>query len=58
MEALRMTEEEFCNLEELIKALITDMGSEHIEDSVRYNALRDEFVNVFIFGDHLSGKDI
>ena len=46
-----MTEEEFCALEEYIDARIENHGSIHIEDQVRVNQLRQDFIDRFIFGD-------
>lgn len=32
---------------ELIKAMITNENSEHVEDAVRFNSLKDDFVEKF-----------
>ena len=45
-----MSEEEFCALMEVIAAQHDAAHSTDIEDQVRYSRIRQEFIDVHIFG--------
>lgn len=43
-----MTQEEFTALEEVMIALIQKERSDHVEDVVSYNFVRQSFIDIFV----------
>jgi len=48
---LQMTEEELESLLDVVEAMNTANNLNHVEDSLRFMSLKQEHINVFIFGD-------